>query len=230
MAALSDYLESGLLNHIFRGQEFPKPSSIAIALTSGVPLDSDTGETIPELPSGIQKGNLFVSTNYSRVDLGNPENSGNAFWSAVGVDDVTPFQVYGTSRIGDSAGASGYFAPLYQNQFTAFTVDPVSVLEFEFDEFPGIILYGPKNVIQSGVSTNPGFTDYEGNGFIKNNNQVVFDTALEDWGWISGVAILDTSNYASGNLLMYSALSNPRYVYVGDNIKFDVRSLEINFQ
>ena len=53
MASLSDYLESGLLHHIFRGESFSKPSKIAIALTSGVPQDSDTGFTIPELPSGI---------------------------------------------------------------------------------------------------------------------------------------------------------------------------------
>ena len=52
MASLSDYLESGLLHHVFRGQDFPKPLNVAVALCSGVPKDSDTGSTIPELPSG----------------------------------------------------------------------------------------------------------------------------------------------------------------------------------
>ena len=37
MAALSDYLESQLLNHLFRDVSFPKPDRLAIALTSGVP-------------------------------------------------------------------------------------------------------------------------------------------------------------------------------------------------
>ena len=53
MAALSDYLESGLLHHVFRGQSFPKPDNICIALTSGTPLDSHTGENIPEMASVI---------------------------------------------------------------------------------------------------------------------------------------------------------------------------------
>ena len=66
MAALSDYLESGLLNFIFRGQSFSAPSNISIALTSGAPLDSHTGSTIPELASGVDPGN---STGYSRVIL-----------------------------------------------------------------------------------------------------------------------------------------------------------------
>ena len=53
MTALSDYLESGLLHHIFRGQDFNKPSGVTIALCSGVPSESDTGETIPELPETL---------------------------------------------------------------------------------------------------------------------------------------------------------------------------------
>ena len=43
MAALSDYLESGLLHHVFRGETFAKPVHVAVALTSGVIVDSDTG-------------------------------------------------------------------------------------------------------------------------------------------------------------------------------------------
>ena len=94
MAALSDYLESGLLNHIFRGQTFTKPTTIAIALTSGVPLDSDNGSTIPELPSGIAKGINFVTTNYQRINLGSPSSLGNTRWNEVGVDDTTVFSVF----------------------------------------------------------------------------------------------------------------------------------------
>jgi len=109
MAALSDYLESALLNHIFRGSNFPKPSSIAIALTSRPPFDSDTGSTIPEIPSGVSKNSNFVTTNYKRLSLGNPTSSGNTIWNNVGVDDSTAFQVYGTSSSGVSSGASVTF-------------------------------------------------------------------------------------------------------------------------
>lgn len=235
MAALSDYLESALLNHIFRGSNFPKPSSIAIALTSGVPLDSDTGSSIPEIPSGIAKGSTFVTTNYSRLNLFNPSTSGNSIWNAVGIDDSTIFQVYGTSSSGDSVGISGYFYPLYLNESVAASADTSAggigaIEEYRFEEFSNTLFFAPQSIVESGVHENAGYTDYEGNGFIKNSVQLIFNTALEDWGWISGIAIVDTANHASGNVLMHSQLSNPRYVYTGDNIKFDLNSLEISLQ
>ena len=82
MTALSDYLESGLLHHIFRGQDFNKPSGISIALCSGVPSESDTGQTIPELPTGIDG----EDTGYTRYFLGRPDDSaggkasGDYYW------------------------------------------------------------------------------------------------------------------------------------------------------
>lgn len=231
MAALSDYLESSLLNHIFRSSTFVKPSSIAIALTSGVPLDSNNGSNLPELPSGVSRGNNFVTTNYKRLSLGNPAVSGNSLWNNVGVDDTTTFSVYGTSSSGVSTGTSGYFYPLYLNQTKAQQSDNLGLADpYRFREFPSVTFYAPRGLLQSGVAQDPGYTTYEGNGFIKNSSQLVFDTALTDWGWVSGVAILDNSTYGSGNLLMYSKLSNPRYVYTGDNIKFDLNSLEISLQ
>lgn len=231
MAALSDYLESALLNHIFRNVNFPKPSSIAIALTSGVPLDSDNGTNIPELPSGVSKGANFVSTNYKRLHLGNPSTSGNNIWNSVGTDDTTTFHVYGTSSSGTTAGTSGYFYPLYLNQTTAQSYDNLGISStYRFVQFPNVTFYAPDSLKQIGASGNPGYTQYEGNGFIKNSSQLVFDTALTDWGWISGIAIVDTQTYGSGNVLMYAKLSNPRYVYTGDNIKFDINSLEISLQ
>ena len=231
MAALSDYLESALLNHLFRGSSFPKPSSIAIALTSGVPLDSQTGSSIPELPSGVAKGNNFVTTNYRRLSLGNPAASGNNIWNAVGVDDTTVFHVYGTSSSGTTAGLSGYFYPLYLNQTVAQNADTFNLSDpYRFSEFPNVTFYAPRFLFQSGIAQNPNYTQYTGNGFIKNSSQLVFDTALEDWGWISGIAIVDTSVHRSGNLLMSAPLANPRYVYTGDNIKFDLNSLEISLQ
>jgi hypothetical protein len=231
MAALSDYLESALLNHLFRSVDLPKPSSIAVALTSDVPKDSDNGTNMPELPSGITRGELSVDTNYRRINLGNPVQSGDIFWKNVGVDDVTTFQVYGTSDSGVTAGLSGYFYPLYLNESTALNNSETLVTSgFMFKEFPSVTFYAPMDIVESGKAENPGFTEYEGNGFIKNNRQLIFNAALTDWGWVSGVAIVDSSEYGSGNVLMFSELSNPRYVYTGDNIRFDINSLEISLQ
>lgn len=77
MTAFSDYMESGLLHHIFRGQTLAKPSQIAIALTSGVPSDSSTGATLPEIPSGIDGGD----SGYTRTSLGAPSSSGDSTWN-----------------------------------------------------------------------------------------------------------------------------------------------------
>jgi hypothetical protein len=227
MAALSDYLESGLLTHIFRGSSFNKPSTIAIALTSGVPKDSDTGSTIPEIPSGVSKGNTFVTTNYSRISLGSPATTGNSTWNSVGVDNSTAYQVYSSE-----VNHSGYFYPLYLSQSSAQTADPNSITQvYTFSKtFPNVTFYAPATIDVSGGSVNPGYTSYEGNGFIRNASQLIFNTALTDWGWVSGVAILDSDVYGSGNLLMYAQLDNPRFVYTGDNIKFDTNSLEISLK
>lgn len=237
MAALSDYLESNLLNHIFRGSNFVKPSSIAVALTSGVPVDSDTGSTIPELPSGVQRGNNFVSTNYQRINLFNPSTSGNTVWNSVGTDDLTPFSISGVSISGTAVGTSGYFYPLYLNDASAKNADRVNTgnvtgfsNQYRFSEYPTNIFYAPASLAQNAQSGDPGYSKYEGNGFIKNAFQLVFNTALTDWGWVSGIAILDSNVSGSGNLLMYARLDNPRYVYTGDNIKFDTNSLEISLK
>jgi|TARA_B100000085_G_scaffold162164_1_gene147532 hypothetical protein len=151
--ALSDYLESGLLHHIFRGSSFPKPSEIAIALCSGAPLDSDTGFTIPELPTGINGS----GTGYARIDLGDPSTQGDTTW-----------------------------------------------------------VYSQQDHIH-------------GSGLIKNSGSLVFEKALIDWGFVSGIAITDDSRHGSGNLLMHSELSNPRIIYKGDAVKFDVTNLQIKF-
>ena len=154
MAVLSDYLESGLLNHVFRGQTFAKPTSLAIALTSGVPSDSMTGTTINELPTGVNGS----GTGYARVGMGSPSETGDEKWSFTDAD------------------------------FAA------------------------------------------GSGMIRNSGQIVFNTALLDWGWVSGVAILDEATIGSGNMLMHAELTNPRVIYIGDNVKFDMDTLEISFK
>lgn len=154
MAALSDYLESGLLHHVFRGQSFPKPSTIAVALTSGVPLDSHTGATLPEIPLTINGS----GTGYARLNLGNPSTSGNSVW--------------GYSLADHNAGS----------------------------------------------------------GVIKNQNVFSFAPALCDWGGVSGIALLDHASHGSGNLLMHATLANPRQIYMGDSIQFDVNNFQIKFE
>jgi hypothetical protein len=235
MAALSDYLESGILKHIFFGETFTSPTNISIGLTSSVPIDTDTGATIRELPSGAFKGSNFVDTGYRRISLG-ASSDGNDKWNQVGIDSTTAFQVYSYESGVGLPPNSGYFYPLYLSLSKAISestagTPSATALTFE-GTFPGVTFYGPDGVYVSGdySSTDPGYTVYDGNGFIKNKNQLAFPTANTDWGYISGIVITDSEFVGSGNLLMYAELQNPRNIFTGDSIKFDTNSLEISLK
>jgi hypothetical protein len=153
MAAMSDYLESGILNHLFRGVGFSIPTNISIALTRTVPTENQTGATISEVPA-LSMGSSGVDTGYSRVNICNPSV------------DSTKFTYFPQNHGNDS-------------------------------------------------------------GVMKNFGQVVFNTALTDWGPVSGVAILDSSVRGSGNMLMYAALDNPRSIFTGDSLKFSSAEIAI---
>jgi hypothetical protein len=215
MAALSEYLESGILNHIFRTSSFEKPTTIAIALTSSVPLSSDDGTTIPELPQSVNGQN----TNYARIKISEPETDGDDSWSESGENTGTVYQLYS-----NQVNHSGYFYPLYLSDDDL----EVSVELLQFEEFPNTNFFSPTSELQSGVTVESSYFTYTGPGSIKNKNSIVFTPAITEWGWVSGIAILDSDSYGQGNLLMYSELSNPRYIYPGDAVRFDADSLEIN--
>lgn len=69
MAGFSNYVESQLINHIFRTSSFTKPTTLAIALVTSAASDSDDGSTIAEVPN---------ANNYARQTL----NPLDANWSA----------------------------------------------------------------------------------------------------------------------------------------------------
>jgi hypothetical protein len=75
---MSDYLESGLIQHLFRTGSFTKPSVIAIALCSGTVTQTDTGALLTkELGGGGTPGS--PPGGYNRQTL-NPSDSN---WSAI---------------------------------------------------------------------------------------------------------------------------------------------------
>lgn len=78
MPAASDYLESGILTHLFRSGSFTKPTVIAIALCSGAPAQNDTGALLTkELGGGGTPGS--PPGGYNRQTL-NPSDSN---WSPI---------------------------------------------------------------------------------------------------------------------------------------------------
>jgi hypothetical protein len=225
MSALSDYLESGLLHHVFANQPFTMPSSVALALLSNPATDISTGSSISEIPSGVGSD----ITGYSRVNITSLQDA----WRFASSADNVSFAVSGTrSNAGTGSGVTGNFYPVYLTQARAGGSTSEIVT---FTQFPNTTFYfasGNNNVYGSGssIGSNTSYNTYPTpSRYLVNKYQIIFPTALNDWGFVSGVAILDDANYKSGNVLMYSTLTNPRLVYGGDNIRFDAESLQIVF-
>tara|TARA_Y100000310_G_scaffold305020_1_gene344777 strand:- start:1274 stop:1714 length:441 start_codon:yes stop_codon:yes gene_type:complete len=144
MSAMSDYLESGIIDHFLRGQTLSKPGNLSLALCSGVPVDANTGSNIPEI-TGDHAGGAYV-----RKSLGAPANATFSIPSGT----VTP------------------------------TTTNVSAIEFA--------------------------------------------QATADWGYISGVAIVDATGWGLGNVLLYGALTTPRIVTNGDIFRFNAGDIDIS--
>ncbi len=73
----SDYLEQHILGHIFKSETYAKPTTIAMALTSDIPVDGQTGATIQEISNAGA---------YARVNYGAPTN---ALWSMTASGQIT---------------------------------------------------------------------------------------------------------------------------------------------
>lgn len=138
MPSLSQYSQSGLYNHFFRAATFSKPTTIAIALTTNVPRENDTGATISELAN---------ANGYARVT----NASGDAYWR--------------------------HFIP----------------------------------------------------GSGDNLTEIAFPTATADWGYVSGVVILDSATHGAGNVLMHGSLPTPRDIKSGDVFRFSVGNFDVYF-
>lgn len=64
MAAFSDYLESGILDHTLRGNTLPTPSTIYLALYTSDPTDAATGTEVIDsayIRQDVAKGGTIAS-------------------------------------------------------------------------------------------------------------------------------------------------------------------------
>lgn len=59
--SFSVYLESALLNHVFKGAAFTQPTNLYVALMTAAPADDDTGTTIVE-PVGNAYARVLFNT------------------------------------------------------------------------------------------------------------------------------------------------------------------------
>ena len=243
MAAISDYLEKTLLNYIFRNGSFPKPENISLALLNTIPKDNDTGSTMDEvLEYRTNESGAKIFTQYARASLGEPQTSGQSWWSNVGQDTDSAYFVY-TETITENVASSGYYYPLYADdgsgaaQQKAIGAGNGSTRVFEFADHPGVTFYKPENVgPNNGSPDNPDpdeiiYRFYDGNGFIQNQKSITFNSAGKGgWGEIVAVAIMDSANYGEGQILMYAPLSIPKTIGEGDVVQFIPSQLEISLK
>lgn len=68
------------------------------------------------------------------------------------------------------------------------------------------------------------------NDGTENNSAITFDVATADWGYVSGVAICDSSTYGGGNMLFYGALTTPKIIGQDDQFKFNAGNLDVRFE
>lgn len=66
MGSLSNYAESGIIQHLLRTGSFSKPSNLSVALCSGVLGDTNDGTNLPEMAD---------TGGYARVNLGAPDDA-----------------------------------------------------------------------------------------------------------------------------------------------------------
>ncbi len=66
-------------------------------------------------------------------------------------------------------------------------------------------------------------------GICSNLQAVLFDQAASDWGWVSGVALIDNATYGAGNVLIWGQLTVPKLIGAGDQFQFASGTLATTF-
>jgi len=75
-----------------------------------------------------------------------------------------------------------------------------------------------------------GTWDAPGTGSPTTSNTAAVEFAAAsggNWGYVSGIAIVDSLTYGAGNVLFHGALTTPRIVTDGDTFKFNAGDIDI---
>jgi hypothetical protein len=75
MAALSDYLENALINHLFRNTDYARPANIYVALYTAAPSDSGGGTEVSGGSYARQAIATGASSGWTAASGGATENS-----------------------------------------------------------------------------------------------------------------------------------------------------------
>lgn len=91
MTAMSDYLESALIQHLFRTGTYTKPTTLAVALCTATLSDTFTGATLPEVGNAGAYARMSLNpldANWNNVTSGNgtTANTSALTWTAATAD------------------------------------------------------------------------------------------------------------------------------------------------
>lgn len=76
MAAISDYLENALINHIFRNSNFSRPATIYVALFTAAPNDAGGGTEVSGGSYARQGVDTGASSEWDAASSGATANTG----------------------------------------------------------------------------------------------------------------------------------------------------------
>lgn len=100
-------------------------------------------------------------------------------------------------------------------------------------ELPNAGSYARKEIGTAGTPVNGNWTEIvqtgAGSGLTQNVNTLSFTAATADWGYASGVAIVDSGVYGAGNVLFWGPLATARDIKSGDTFQYSAGNFQINF-
>ncbi len=104
---------------------------------------------------------------------------------------------------------------------------PATVYVALFDVDPGDDGTGGTELSGGGYARQAVAFSAPTNGQGSNTGQIVFPTAVGDWGGVSGWALFDA--VSAGNMLFHGALEISKFISDGQDAKFEAGDLEITF-
>lgn len=93
-------------------------------------------------------------------------------------------------------------------------------------EVPNVGAYARQAVTQTAQN----WTDPVGaDGIVYNLATITFPVAQSDWGWVSGVAVIDNVTWGAGNMLCHGALTTPKQIGSGDQFLMNISGQQWTF-